>query len=554
MKLRNSIILILLTFYIISGWSQKNKIISLYENGILSESKSLKKTSETEFINKKLVQLIEQGYLTLAIDSSLESLDSSKIYISKGEVYEKNNIKINFKNKGDEFYKDIFSDQKLIFKPLNFSKKILYWLEFMNNNGYPFATFEFKNSIVNNKDLRVICDLKEGPFVTIDSIYNPELSEKELKLIYKISRIKKGNAFNLSLIKGIPEKLKKTNYFSINKPVAYEFINNKASIYSYAKTNPVNNINGLVGIQPDDDGNVQLTGNLSFTFLNALKRGEMLHLNWRRMFNASQNLITSLSIPYLFKSDFELKGYLNMIKKDSSFFNIGAKANINYLINSNYSIGVLYDIIGSTNLLDEGYNSTSVNNFGFSFHRNNLNEIINPTSGYITDFEVSAGLKKTFLNENNIEKLLKTPNYFGVFKHSHFLRTSKRSTIKIGLNASTMVNENMFENELIRIGGYKNLRGFDEESIYVSSYFIGSFEMRYLIDEKSNVFLFTDLGITEKKTTDTNLKKSFNSVGLGTNLSLNNGFMTIIYALGRETNQAFLFRTGKIHIGFTSFF
>jgi hypothetical protein len=51
-----------------------------------------------------------------------------------------------------------------------------------------------------------------------------------------------------------------------------------------------------------------------------------------------------------------------------------------------------------------------------------------------------------------------------------------------------------------------------------------------------------------------NNKRVFNSIGLGTNLSFNNGFMTLIYALGRETDQKFLLRTGKIHIGFTSFF
>jgi len=35
---------------------------------------------------------------------------------------------------------------------------------------------------------------------------------------------------------------------------------------------------------------------------------------------------------------------------------------------------------------------------------------------------------------------------------------------------------------------------------------------------------------------------------------MNNGVLTIIYGLGRKIEDKFLLRTGKIHLGFTSFF
>ena len=243
-----------------------------------------------------------------------------------------------------------------------------------------------------------------------------------------------------------------------------------------------------------------------------------------------------------------------MIKKDSTFFNIRSKGNINYLINSNYSIGVVYDLVGSTNLLDNGYNSTSINNFGFNFYRNKLNQSFNPSKGFLINCELLTGLKKTYITENDDEKLLKTPNYFGLFNYEQFLKTSKRTTMKIGIKALTTINENLYENELSRIGGYQNLRGFDEESIFVSSYSIGNFEFRFLIDQKSNVFIFSDIAWAEKNINSLKEENYYNSIGLGTNFSLNNGLLTIIYALGRETNQPFIIRTGKIHLGFTSYF
>ena len=118
----------------------------------------------------------------------------------------------------------------------------------------------------------------------------------------------------------------------------------------------------------------------------------------------------------------------------------------------------------------------------------------------------------------------------------------------------TTLNDNLFENELTRIGGYQNLRGFDEESIFVSSYLIANLELRYLIDQRSNVFLFTDFAWTEKNISNKYQQNSYNSLGFGTNLSLNNGLLTIVYGLGREVGKNFIIRTGKIHLGFTSYF
>ena len=551
--LKKTISIITFSFIILFGKSQENKIISLFVNDtLLKTEKSNQKNNK--LINNQIISLIGLGYLSSSTDSVKNHKDSIHVYISSGEKYNSSNIKILSKDNSIQIFNDLNHSNNILFNPKTFSNKIETWLNYMNNNGYPFAKFNFNQSHLTNQELNVVCDLKTGPFIQIDSIYNPNISEKEINLISKIINIKEGDSYNLSLIKKSTEKLRRVNYFSVLKPTAYEFIDNKARIYTYVKSKPVNNINGLIGIQPSDDGKTQLTGNLSLTLINTLKKGEMMYINWRKMFNASQNLITSFSMPYIFNSNFEIKGNLNMIKKDSTFFNIRSKANINYLINSNYSIGVVYDLVGSTNLLDNGYNSTSVNNFGFNFYRNKLNQSFNPSKGFQISCELLTGLKKTYLTENDEEKLLKTPNYFGLFNYEQFLKTSKRTTMKIGIKALTTINENLYENELSRIGGYQNLRGFDEESIFVSSYSIGNFEFRFLIDQKSNVFIFSDIAWAEKNINSLKEENYYNSIGLGTNFSLNNGLLTIIYALGRETNQPFIIRTGKIHLGFTSYF
>ena len=123
----------------------------------------------------------------------------------------------------------------------------------------------------------------------------------------------------------LSKKLENTGYIKEIKSAAYEFVDDLASIYTYAQPISKNSLNGLVGIQPLEDGKVQFTGNVSLNFLNSLNYGEQLKINWRRMFNASQNLITEFNFPFLFNSDFQISGRIDMIKKDSSFFNFNSK-------------------------------------------------------------------------------------------------------------------------------------------------------------------------------------------------------------------------------------
>jgi hemolysin activation/secretion protein len=149
---------------------------------------------------------------------------------------------------------------------------------------------------------------------------------------------------------------------------------------------------------------------------------------------------------------------------------------------------------------------------------------------------------------------LKSPNFNGNLSFSSYLSLLKRTTFKIKLSGSTIQNNILYENELTRIGGYKTIRGFDEESIWVSSFVLGNFEFRYLIDEKSNVFLFSDFAWTESKTNNFFMVDYFQSFGFGTNISMPNGLLTLIYGMGRKIDNAFLIRTGKIHLGFTSYF
>ena len=552
MGLKKTIVFIF--FFPILFFGQQVNFLEIYKNLELFKAEKINSNRVRELVNNILLSEIESGYFTCNVDSINLKNQKLKIYLQTGNLISLNSIKVNLPNSLSLKLREDFNSDKTYFNANDFSEKIKKWIILMNNNGFPFAEFEFEKSEIINSKINLICNLISGPLVKIDSIINPEITKKELQLVYKFTDIRNGDLFELNKIYKISENIKNTGFIEEIRPPAYEFIDNKASIYTYFKPQSKNSINGLVGIQPGENETVQFTGNVALNFQNALSYGEVLKFNWRRMFNSSQNLIAELSYPFLFNTNFEVQGGLDMIKKDSSFFNFNSKLIINYKSNSNFSNGFLFTNNNSTNLLEDDYSSTSVNSFGFVSNFKKLDNPFNPRKGFKIKSEIAYGWKETYAIDTVANNILKSPNFNGNLSFSSYLSLLKRTTFKIKLSGSTIQNNILYENELTRIGGYKTIRGFDEESIWVSSFVLGNFEFRYLIDEKSNVFLFSDFAWTESKTNNFLMEDYFQSFGFGTNISMPNGLLTLIYGLGRKIDNPFLIRTGKIHLGFTSYF
>jgi hypothetical protein len=550
---RNILIIVICCFKILI-FGQEIRNVAIYNENVLLKEYLSKDKTPTQIKNEILISHLKDGYFTAFIDSTRVFNSNMDVFLSKGEIIYSNEISITYPKDIDLKLRQNFETKNKYFNPISFKTKINNWVNLMNNNGFPFAEINFENTAIDQNNFQIKCLLKSGPLVKIDTLITPELSKKEWNLISKASNLKIGNPFNLSQINDISKNLKNTGYVKELKAAAYEFINDLAHIYIYAEPVSKNSLNGLIGVQPDNEGNIQFTGNVALNLLNSLKFGETVNINWRRMFNASQNLITEINLPYILNSEFGLIGGFDMIKKDTSFFNLKGGFELNYKVKNNFSAGILLTLNNSTNLLGIEYSSTSTNSFGFTFKFKQLDRINNPTKGLSVVSDLSYGWKESFNTDSINNNIYRTPNFSANLKLVSYTRLKKKATIKLGVTAATIQNEILFENEFARIGGYKTIRGFDEETIYTSSFLLSNIELRYLFDENSNIFLFSDFALTESKTALLAKEQLYNSIGFGSNIAMNNGVLTIIYGLGRKMEDKFLLRTGKIHLGFTSFF
>ena len=141
-------------------------------------------------------------------------------------------------------------------------------------------------------------------------------------------------------------------------------------------------------------------------------------------------------------------------------------------------------------------------------------------------FKRNSGLKPEIYDNLQLKTLqinsdINTEFYFSI---------GKRHVIKTRLQAATMYNQQLFQNELYRIGGLRSLRGFDEESIVASSYGIGTLEYRFLLETNSFFYGFVDGGWYERNIPNRYLKDSPYGFGAGISFETRLGIFTLNYA------------------------
>jgi hemolysin activation/secretion protein len=137
---------------------------------------------------------------------------------------------------------------------------------------------------------------------------------------------------------------------------------------------------------------------------------------------------------------------------------------------------------------------------------------------------------------------------------AHYFPLSRASTLKLGVNGAIFQSPNTFRNEVYQIGGYKLLRGFDEESILAAQYAVGTLEYRYLIAQNSFLFAFMDGGWAKNEIPGYALNNAYLGFGLGLAFETKAGIFNISYAVGKRNDQELNFKQAKIHLGYVNFF
>jgi hemolysin activation/secretion protein len=195
--------------------------------------------------------------------------------------------------------------------------------------------------------------------------------------------------------------------------------------------------------------------------------------------------------------------------------------------------------------------------YGLGIQRDRFDYRFNPRKGIGIQAEGSVGRKKSTTalpGEADQPEPVHTTQYELNGLVVGHLPLGGRGTVRLVAQGGAMVNDLLFANELFRIGGIRGMRGVDEASIYCSSYAIGTAELRFILEENSNAFVFFDQGWWEDQSQDALVTDAPIGFGAGTSFETKAGIFSLTYALGRQFENPIELREGKVHFGFTSLF
>jgi len=132
-------------------------------------------------------------------------------------------------------------------------------------------------------------ELSQGPYVAIDSLVIR--SEKSFNQTYmeQYLSIAEGAPYSEKRFKAISKLISDLPFAKTSQPPQVLFTENGAQIFVYLEEKQANRFDGIIGFQPDNvTGRVVFTGDVNLSLQNALRRGEQLSLQWRRLQESTQ--------------------------------------------------------------------------------------------------------------------------------------------------------------------------------------------------------------------------------------------------------------------------
>jgi|5_EtaG_2_1085323.scaffolds.fasta_scaffold00025_99 outer membrane protein assembly factor BamA len=569
----------LLLFTYSTSFAQNKKVKVIINDTILSskQQKELLSTStNSSFINIYNIikninqQLYKNAYLTAHIDSIISDSTTYFLHYHLGKQIKWTNLTTKTIDEGI-LSKIGFRDKIYNNRPFNQNQLKRFFdkvISFYENHGYPFASIQLDSVQITDYNLSANLSINKKQLYKIDSVAIKGSATVSDDYIKNYIRINDEDIYNEELIKKINTRIKEIPFVEEQNPSKVIFNEESAYVLLVLKKKQANRFNGILGIVPDEAGKVRLNGDVKLNLMNSFKRGEEISFNWRAMQNNSQDLKLSTAYPFLFNSPFGAEYQLNLYKRDSTYIDVFNKIGVRYILKGNNYFNVFYHNKSSNLLSQKGFETLTVlpdfadvstQLYGIGIVYDQLDYIHNPRRGFSINANGSLGNKKISKNPQLNEQLykdvnLKTNLYTAQANLALYIPIKKRSVIKLGTQNGYTYNENLFDNEMLRIGGLHTLRGVDEESIFASFYSITTIEYRFILEQNSFLYLFTDGAFWEKRTANAYSLDRPYSFGVGMNFETNAGIFSISYAVGKQFDNPIQFRSAKIHFGFINFF
>ena len=542
----------------------------------------------TEYIYKLTDILRSKGFTAASIDSIQMDSSSAFLQLYIGDRFTWSVIRTRASDSAllDEAG---WNTKKMTGKPAEpgyFHSEELKLFNWLENNGYPFAKISLDSIQIEQGAISGLLNIEKGPLYKIDSIHINGTAKISVDFMERYLGIPEGSIYKKDRLLSVSRRILELPFIQEERPWTINMLGTGSILNLYLKPKKSSQIDALVGFMPNNDqlenSKLLVTGQATVVLRNPFGNGESLGLEWQQLQQKSPRLNVSFQQPYIFHSPYGVNLAFSLYKKDSSYINTDGLLGVQYNASMNKKASVFIQTAGcsvltidtaqiiATRQLPEVADVSSLS-LGATYEFSNTNYKFNAVRGNEIYFIGSAGTKRLKKNSEIIRlkdendpsfdygslyDTVKTSTYqFRMnLAGAHYFQLGQVSTIRLAVNAAWYQSPKIFRNELFQIGGYKLLRGFDEESILASEYAVGSLEYRYLIGMNSFLFSFIDGGWAKNTVPGYAINNLYLGIGLGLAFETKAGIFNMSYAVGKQGSNSFQFNQAKIHLGYVNFF
>lgn len=536
------------------------------------------------YLRKLIPDLQEEGFLAASVDSLVLSDTVVQAWLFRGAHYRW--ARLSFAQLPKALLNDVGLrerdwEQKVI-SPTRFAALSEKLLRYCEDNGYPFAATALDNMTATDKGLEADLILERGSQIRIDTLIIDGEVELSRDFLQNYLGIHQGDLYNESQLRLISKKISELSFLQEAAPWKMEFTIAENKLKLYLRERKANQLNGLIGLQPNtvETGKFMLTADVQVGLKNALGYGETIALTYLNMQYKSPRFHVDLAVPYLFGTPFGVEGSFDLFKKDTTFVRVSFEGGIRYQLNATDYVKLSYQSysnrIVNADLRYVQQNKRLPDNLdiatrgaGVEFLMDRTDYKLNPRRGWQGRVSASGLLREVKKNEaiisiydgsgfdyGSLYDTLNNQKYQYRFTASaaYYIPLGKSLVLKAGYNGGYLSGSRLFLNELYQIGGFKLLRGFDEQSIYANQYHVGTVELRILLGGNSYFYLFNDDAYVTTRFGD--ISRDDYPVSLGTGITLENksGIFNIAIGVGKHSGETLQFRQTKIHFGYIAYF
>ena len=529
--------------------------------------------------------LQERGFLAASLDSLRPAEKGYEAYVFLGQRYRWARVSLGALPPGLVVDAGVHpaSWEGRPLSPGDLSRLTSRVLRWADEHGYPFAAAGLQNATIDSAGgVTGKFVLEPGPRKAFDTVSISGDVRVSRKFLLRYLDVREGAPYNERTLATLSNRLRELPFLQEDKPWEVQFQVHRTSLNLYLKERRANQLNAVLGLLPNqgETGKLLITGDAQAAFYNALALGESFSVSYQNLQPRSPRIQAEVAVPYILGTAFGADARFELYRRDSLWRRTFFQSGVRYAFSATDALRVFFSLASSRldridtalvrarrQLPDEG--DVRTQGFGLEGLLNRTDFRLAPRRGFHLRASVAGSQRRLMPNDAVLSIRDGSDfNYASLYDSvaaaqtqvrfdgdaAIYQRLGKRIVLKGGYAGGLLSGKTLFRNELFQIGGFRLLRGFDEQSIFASQYHMGTAELRLMLGGISYIYLFSDNAWVETRHGSTRRAGLYNGFGVGTTLETKTGLFSIAYAAGRSPDEGAQLRRSKLHFGYVAVF